>query len=254
MDKSTAYIQVPVYQMRNLGMLQVREQRYEPVTKPVIIKVNNEYINSKLSISNKISELFYLYGGRLLVHEEILKENNLSFRTLFTSSDYCWTREGMGYGPIDVSQPSSEDVLKRQPLGVLFEGKFKPKYVDQDIPKWQQQPGAQPDEEGEQEATLPSEITGDAKETKLIAMGCANMFKNDVLGSVSSHKSLLLNCVDALTLGDELINIRSKNIVARRIKATSGFGKSMAKAFVVWFPPVIFIFLGIFFNVKRKVK
>ena len=256
MDKSTAFIQVPVYQTRNMGMFQVREQRFEPVTKPVIIKIPNESINHNLSISNKISELFYMYGGRLLVHKEILKENNMSSRTLFTSSNFSWTREGMGYGPVDVTPPASEDVLKRQPLGVLIEGKFKPKYVDLDIPKWRKEPGpgGVPQEDEEEEPTQPSEITGESKDNKVIVMGCANMFKNDILGSVSSHKALLLNCVDALTLGDELINIRSKNIVARRIKATSSMGKSLAKIFVVWFPPLIFVFIGIFLNIKRKKK
>ena len=82
MDKSTAFIQVPVYQTRNMGMFKVRQQRLEPVTKPVIIKISSEYINNNLSISNKISDLFYMYGGRLLVYEEILKENNLGARTL----------------------------------------------------------------------------------------------------------------------------------------------------------------------------
>jgi ABC-2 type transport system permease protein len=256
MDKNSAFIQVPVYQTRNMGMFRVQQQRLEPVTKPVIIKIGNEYINNELSISNKISELFYMYGGRLLVHEEILKENEMSSRTLFTSSDYSWTREGMGYGPVDVTPPPPEDVIKRQPFGILVEGKFKPKYVDQDIPKWTKDPrtpgapGAAEDDADE--PTMASEITGEAKENKSIIMGCSNMFKNDVLGSVGSHKALLLNCVDALTLGDELINIRSKNIVARRIKATSTMGKTMAKTFVVWFPPLIFIFIGIALNIKRK--
>jgi len=232
-------------------MFQVREQRYEPVAKPVIIKVNAENINSNLSISNKISELFYMYGNRVLVHEEIMKENKLGFKVLFTSSNFSWTREGVGYGNIDVSEPSSEDVLKRQPLGILAEGKFKPKYVDQNIPKWTDEMGVKADSS---EPELPSEIVGDPKENKIIAIGCSNMFKNDILQSVTSHKALLLNAVDALTLGDELINIRSKNIIARRIQATSGVGKALSKAFVVWFPPLVFVALGIFVTIRRKKK
>jgi ABC-2 type transport system permease protein len=252
MDKSSAFIQIPVYQTRRMGIFQIQEQRYEPVTKPVIIKVNAENINSDVSISNKISELFYMFGNRMLVHKEIMKENNLDFKTLFTSSNFSWTREGYGYGNIDVSEPSSEDVLKQQPLGILVEGKFKPKYVDQNIPKWPDEPGATDTDTTEQE--FPSEITGDPKENKIIAMGCSNMFKNDILQSVTSHKALLLNSVDALTLGDELINIRSKNIAARRIKATSGVAKALSKAFVVWFPPLVFVALGIFVTIKRKKK
>ncbi|UCE05341.1 MAG: GldG family protein [bacterium] len=253
MDKSSAFIQIPVYQTRRMGMFQIREQRYEPVTKPVIIKINAENINSNLSISNKITELFYMYGNRMLVHEEIMKENNLNFETLFTSSNFSWTREGYGYGNIDVSPPSPEDVLKHQPLGILVGGKFKSKYVDQNIPKWPKEPGAA-DEDEEEEPELPSEIVGDPRENKMIVVGCSNIFKNDILQSVNSHKALLLNCVDALTLGDELINIRSKNIVARRIKTTSGMGKALSKMFVVWFPPLVFVALGIFVTIKRKKK
>ena len=253
MDKSTAYIQVPVYQTRNMGIFQIREQRYEPVTKPVIIKVNNENINKNVSISNKLGELFYMYGTRLLVHEDILKENNLKYRTLFTSSDYSWTREGYGWGTIDESLPSEEDVLRHQPLGILVEGKFKSKYAGGVIPKWKKESGSEDDGSAEPDS-LPSEITGEPKENKIIAMGCANLFKNDVLGAVMGHKALLLNCVDALTLGDELINIRSKNIVARRIRATSSMGKALAKIFVVWFPPLVFIALGIFVSIRRKSK
>jgi ABC-2 type transport system permease protein len=251
MDKSSAFIQIPVYQTRRMGIFQIQEQRFEPVTKPVIIKVNPENINSELSISNKISELFYMYGSRIIVHENIMKENKENFKTLFTSSNFSWTRDGVGYGNIDVSEPSSENVLKRQALGIFVEGKFKAKYVDQNIPKWTE-PGAAKADTSEPELT--SEIVGDPKENKIIAMGCSNMFKNDILQNVTSHKALLLNSVDALTLGDELINIRSKNIDARRIEATSGIGKALSKAFVVWFPPLVFVAIGIFVTIKRKKK
>jgi ABC-type uncharacterized transport system involved in gliding motility auxiliary subunit len=253
MDKSTAFIQVPVYQTRRMGIFQIQEQRYEPVTKPVIIKVNAENINSDLSISNKISELYYMYGSRLLVNKDNMKENNLKSRTLFTSSNFSWTREGMGYGNIDETPPASEDVLKNQPLGILVEGKFKSQYVDQEIPKWAGETTPEGEEAGAEDSLArKSEITGDPRENKIIAFGSSNIFKNDILQAVNSHKALLLNSVDALTLGDELINIRSKNIAARRIKATSGMGKALAKTFVVWFPPLVFLALGIFITLKRK--
>ncbi|MDW7681639.1 MAG: Gldg family protein, partial [bacterium] len=253
MDKSSAYIRVTTYQTRQMGIFQVQEPVYADVTKPVIIKINQENINNELSISNKITELFYMYGGRLLVNKDLMKENQLTFNTLFTSSDQSWTRDAVGWGPIDETPPPSEDILKRQPLAILVEGRFKSKYIDQEVPEWQPSPGA--DEVGDdQEEPLPSEIEGEPSDNKIIVFGCSNMFKNDVLQFANSHKALLLNSVDALTLGDELIHIRSKNIAARRIKETSSIGKTMAKAFVVWFPPIVFIFLGIWINIKRRVK
>ena len=250
MDRSSAYIQVPVYQTQRMGMFEVRQQRLEPVTKPVIIKVDAENINRNLSISNKITELFYLYGGRILVHDHVMKQNGLNARTLFTSSDFSWTSHG-SYGPLDVSLPSPEDVLKHRPLGILVEGQFKVKYVDQNIPEWPTEPGEET-EGADEEADRPSEIVGEPEENKIIAMGCSNMFKDDILRSVTSHKALLLNCVDALTLGDELINIRSKSIVARRIERTSSVGKAAAKIFVVGFGPLVFVVTGILLTIRRK--
>jgi hypothetical protein len=253
MDRNSAYIQVPVYQTQNMGLFQVRQQRLEPVTKPVIIKVTPENINTGLSISNKITEIFYMYGGRLQLIDEVLNENNITSEILFTSSNFSWTRLGVGYGAVDVRPPAARDVLKHQPFGVLLEGQFKPKHVDQNIPKWPTEPGSgEPD--AAEEIGQPSEIVGDPQENKMIVFGCTNLFKSDVLQSVISHRALLLNCVDALTLGDELINIRSKNIAARRIKETSSVGKAASKAFVVWFSPILFVAVGIYLTIKRKVK
>ena len=255
MDRSSAFIQVPVYKTRKMGFFQIQEQRYEPVSKPVIIKVNAANINNKVSISNKISELFYLYGSMLNVHDEILDKDTLKITNLFTSSSHSWTKENPGYGgrlPINTEEPGSGDFLKHRPLSVLVEGEFEAVYKDKEVPKWPTQPDQTEEEEVIEEEASP--IEGVAKPTKIIAFGCSNMFKNDVIQSVMSHKALLLNSVDALTLGEDLINIRSKNIVARRIKETSSVGKALSKAFVVWFPPLIFLVLGIFLTIRRKVK
>ncbi|HDQ44979.1 MAG TPA: hypothetical protein ENN17_05690 [bacterium] len=248
MDQNTAYIQVPVYSTRNLGFMQVREQRLEPVTKPVMIRVNAENINNRLSISNKITELFYLYGTRLIVHDDRMKQDTLSHKTLFTSSNVSWTRDGMGYGPVNTDPPPQEAVLRRQPLGILVEGSFKPKFSDGVVPPWPES-----DEEAEKEP-VPVELSVKGKFGKILAIGCANMFKSDMLQSIPSHVALLRNTVDALTLGDDLINIRSKTITARRIRTIGPAGKALAKGFVVWFSPAVFVLLGIYLTVKRKKK
>ncbi len=253
MDRSSAFIQIPVYQTQRMGVFEVRQQRLEPVTKPVIIKVSQENINTNLSISNKISEIFYMFGGRLDINDELLKQNNLQKRVLFTSSANSWTRQGYGYGAVNELPPTENELMKYQPLGVLIEGRFPAKYTNQNIPEWPADP-----EEGEEQTALEtevlSEITGDALENKIIAFGCANMFKSDILQSVTSHKALLLNSVDAMTLGEELINIRSKNIAARRIRETSSFGKALSKAFVVWLTPAVFVVLGFYLTVRRRMK
>jgi ABC-2 type transport system permease protein len=249
MDKSTAFIQVPVYKTRSMGIFQVREQRMEPVTKPVMIRVNSQAINNDLSIANGVSDLFYMYGTRIIVNEDEMEKDTLSYRTLFTSSDFSWTREGAGYGPVNEDPPALENVLRNQPLGILVEGRFQSKFKDVNIPEWPAEPG----EETEKEPlNLPSQIIGPSQSNKIIAIGNSNLFKSDMLESLTSHKALLINCVDALTLGDELINIRSKNLATRRIKETSPGAKAVSKFFVIWFVPLCFVGLGIYLNIRRK--
>jgi len=187
----------------------------------------------------------------LNILNELVEKDTLQVTTLFTSSSHSWTQESFGYRPVDTSEPSSDGFLKHQPLAILVNGKFASAYLDKDAPQWPAEP-SQEEEEAETEMVAP--IEGSAKPATMIAFGCSNMFKNDVLQSITSHKALLLNSVDALTLGEDLINIRSKNIIARRIKETSPIGKAVSKAFVIWFPPIVFIALGIFLTIRRKMK
>ena len=144
MDRSTAYIQVPVYQNRNFGGLNLRQQRMEPVTKPVIIKVGQEHINPHLSVSNKITEIFYLFGGALTVDGALIKETGGRVQTLFTSSNASWKVPGFGYGPVNTTPPPEAQMLKQQPLGVFIDGKFKAKYVDEVVPAWPADPATGP--------------------------------------------------------------------------------------------------------------
>lgn len=264
MDRNAGFIQVPVYKTRRMGIFQVQEQRLEPVSKPVIIKVASENINQETSISNKIDELFYLYGSKLdLVEEKLEGENVDKHVVLFTSSDHSWTRESYSYQPVNTDEPDEDMMLKRQALGVYIEGRFESSYKDKDIPEWPKEPGKNEDEDEDEKTAEEDTAKVDlspAQPAKIIAFGCSNLFKSNVLQYVTTHKALLLNAVDALTLGDELINIRSKNIIARRIRTTSMSEKFWTKVFVIWFTPLVFVAVGLYLaatrtsKVKEKIK
>ena len=99
---------------------------------------------------------------------------------------------------------------------------------------------------------MPSPLKADPVDNKMIVFGATKIFQSDVLQSVSSHKALLVNSVDALTLGDELINIRSKSVRVRRIRETSTVGKALAKGFTVWLVPIGLVALGLYLNVRRR--
>ncbi|MEJ2627552.1 MAG: GldG family protein [bacterium] len=252
MDKSTIYIQIPVYETKQMGIFQVQQQRFEPVTKPVLIKVEPNNINQHLSISNGVSTLAYMYGNQLILNKKILEDNNLSYDILFTSSNHAWARKPYGY-IVNTDPPQPDQILEHEPLGLYLEGSFPAKYKDKTPPAWESDNQENTDETEETAADTTS-FTGNAKENKILVFGCSNLFKNNILNSIDSHKSLLLNSIDALTLGDELINIRSKNFQTRTISEVSAAAKAASKIFVIGLPIVIFILAGFYINIKRIKK
>ncbi|MCI0513360.1 GldG family protein [candidate division KSB1 bacterium] len=254
MDKNAGFISVPVYQTRNMGPFQMREQRLEPVSKPVVIRIPETNINSEVSISNKINELFYLYGSKLNLINEVLDSAQVSKKTvLFTSSEKSWTRDAFGYGPVNTDEPAEEDMLHYEPLALYVEGQFASTYIGKEKPRWPSEvtPGETPTPPSDDQT---KDEFAEVKASKIIAFGCANLFKSQVLENVVSHRALLLNAVDALSLGEDLINIRSKNISVSRIRPTTMTEKFWAKVFVIWFMPLVFIGVGIFLVVTRVPK
>ncbi|MBN1349474.1 GldG family protein [candidate division KSB1 bacterium] len=256
LDNSCIPFPVQVYQTRKVGFLQLQEQRIEYVQTPVAIKVSSENISRETSISNMIDDLLYIFGSNLdLVEEKLESENIANHAVLFTSSDQSWTRESYSYQPVNTTEPDRELMLKHQPLGIFVEGTFESSYKDKEPPQWPKDPGQNPDAD-QDAADVPEEKEelGTSKPAKIIAYGCSYLFKSMLMEQMSSHKALLLNSVDALTLGDELINIRSKNIVARRLKTTSMTEKFWTKVFVIWFTPLVFVAIGIYLAATRTTK
>jgi ABC-type uncharacterized transport system involved in gliding motility auxiliary subunit len=86
----------------------------------------------------------------------------------------------------------------RFPLGVVLQGQFSN--------------ALEPVKEGE------SEVLSNPKPGKLIVIGCAKMFNDQLIMNGVGNLGLFANIVDSFTLGDNLIQIRSKSILNRNIK------------------------------------
>jgi len=112
------------------------------------------------------------------------------------------------------------------PLMALVEGQFPDAFADSERPAWpvvQPQPGQLPPppaDEGEAPALTP-------KSGKLVLIGCSEMFRKDFLQA--GNVDLFMNSVDAVTLGDDLVNVRGRKPVDRLIdlpdKGTRSFWK-----------------------------
>jgi ABC-2 type transport system permease protein len=239
MDANHEVLAVP--SQRNIGGL--RLQTSEPVQAPMQISVTADQMVAGTSISNGLTQLLYLWGSRLSFVEETLAEAELQHGVLFTTSSEVWE---VPYtpGPLAmsalVSDPDSE--LSREPLGVMLRGQFPNLFTEGNVPSWS----------GAADSVLTPVEEFVPVESNVVVVGCAKMFEDSFLTMVPGNGLLLLNAVDALTLGDEIIQIRARTTTQRTIDQVGDGTKLALRFFVLGFVPLVVIAVGVIRWLRRK--
>lgn len=240
MDNNQEMISIPTRQTIG-GFLNATVET--PVKLPIQIKITDQAMNSDLSITNRVGSLLYLWGSGLDIDEAKMAELGLDYKVLFKSSPSTWTIPFSG-NPISAADidPGKHQLIGPQPLGVMVSGQF-PDVYENSPPEWP----------GQSDTAQVAEAAGPITKApgKLIVLGCGEMFSDQVSGAVGNGM-LMLNSVDALVLGEDLINVRSKMMTQRFIEETSAASKMLWRFFVIVLIPLILIAIGIFRFMMRR--
>lgn len=215
-----------------------------PVELPVQIEVVQENLNRDLSITGQLSSILYLWGTALDLDQTRINELGLQSRVLMTSSDRSWTVPAPE-GPLDPMVFAGTDSYgEKLPLAILLDGQFPDPFADQERPQWPQTP-PDPNNPVPQPNMPDTPVTElEPKPARVLVTGCARMWSNNGI-QVGSNGMFFLNSVDALTLGDQLINIRSKTMTERRIKEVTPGARTASKVVVTFLIPVLLAVFGI---------
>ena len=261
-DKRHAVLSIAT--QRKIGMFTALVQM--PVNFPMQIEVLPDQMNRELSITDRIPGLLYLWGTALKLDQEAMNKNGLKATILFSSSKESWTRP-YHVGPLtmeDLHPPVSGDGLKSRPLALLVEGIFPDTFKGKEPPPW---PGEEKDKKEKNQGQQAKEQkadkdkkasteekkkeTGAPKRSQIILAGCSEMFKDNVIGAMG-NAPFLLNSIDALGLGEELIHIRSKTQVQRFLPPVSAQAKLLWRGFTIFTAPILWTIFGILRAVNRK--
>lgn len=133
----------------------------------------------------------------------------------------------------------------------MVEGQFRDVFEGKTRPKW-----PKPDVAGDlisQDTDLIEELPKPLmpQPGKLILTGAATMFQQQGIRS-GGHLNFFMNVVDALTLGEELVTIRSKQPINRGVGRVPAASKAAWRGFVTILVPVIVSVIGITRYVLRK--
>jgi len=241
MDGNTEVLGIP--SERNLGGMRV--QVNEPVQAPMQIKVTSNQFNEDTSIVNGLGAVLYLWGSRLQIDEELLASSGVKSEVLFTTSSEAWETDFVPgpLAPMALIQ-NPDRMVGRAPLAVLLKGEIPNAWAEGNIPAWANTPDSL-------KTTTPVEEFIPV-ESAVVVIGCSKMFEDSFLQMVPGNAMLMLNAVDALTLGDDLIEIRAKVTTQRTLRPLGDKARLLVKIVVVGLVPILVAVFGGLRQLRRR--
>jgi len=249
LDQNNQMLELP----REVNLGGLRMQVREPVQTPVQVRITQDQVNQDQPVTNHIGQLLYLWGTPVQTDAAVLSEHGLTAETLIRSSERSWLAD-FGTGLLTPTQidPVGKEMTGPYPLAILVSGQFPDTFADQEVPAW---PEPASDAEAADAADAPA---GPAVATpllpepaRLLAVGCAKMFDDNVL-QAAQNALLLLNGVDYLAGSEELLTIRSKQLTQRTIRPVAAGEKLAWQIFVVALMPAVFVVLGVLRTAQRR--
>ncbi|MBI5091310.1 MAG: Gldg family protein [Candidatus Hydrogenedentes bacterium] len=194
--------------------------------------ISGDSMDPDVSITSRLSSVFYLWGSALTLDQDKLKQNGLEAKVIMNSGKSAWkVAKDAPLSRSVLEQPGPDAELKQYPLMAMVTGQFPDAFKDKPRPVWpepEQRPGQPPRPSPPEDATVKPVTPAPGK---LILLGCSEMFrKNFLQGGGGGNLDLFLNSVDAVTLGDDLIKVRGKKPIDRTIERPSDAKRNTWKA------------------------
>ena len=223
----------------------------QPVKLPMHMLIGNSNMASDTAITSRLANVFYLWGTALKLDDTKLKELGLSSKVVMSSSDKAWTAPSGATLTSQAFEPPA-DGTKSFPLMAVIEGQFPDATGGAERPAWpkpEQQPGMPPMPE-EDEAPEPPAAAVTPAPGKLVLMGCSQMFRKDFLQA--GNLDLFLNSVDAVTLDENLVQVRGQKPIDRAIEKPTDSAKTFWRIVNYGLANIIIAGLGIGLTLKRR--
>lgn len=167
---------------------------------PIHIVLTKNAMNPDEPITARLENLFYLWGSALTCNQDVLAQHGIEATVLMSSSNKSWLIDQ----PEALTQAllaTPQQGLTARPVALCLRGQFPP--------------NTEPIPDNAEHSELPEQSLERALHPgELVLIGGATMFGNDLL---ENNIDFLLNTVDYLAFGPDLLHIRGKKPVSRAI-------------------------------------
>ena len=219
---------------------------------PYFVKAMKKNLSSENTITSQLESLVLpwpssleltLKGSEQTEGEGVAKVQGT---VLATTSEFGWTAQApYNLDPNSVLRPPSGQ-QKVHTLAVALSGTFKSFYAGKDIPVVERVETEEQVSEAEERTTKT-----ESAPTQIIVVGTSQFLTQ----LRQDGQIFFQNTVDLLTLGDELIGIRSQTVTDRPLKETSDSERFLLKFLVIGGIPILVSIIGITrYFLRRRAK
>lgn len=181
------------------------------------------------------------WTGEVNLREDRMGEER-SGTVLATTTDLGWVVGApFNLNPRTITPPPQED-LGRRNLVATVRGQFDSFYAGKPVPGPEGEEPVEPDR-----PTMEKSV-----ETRLVVVPCSSFVEDQFLQLFPFNRTFLLNVVDWLTTGDELIQIRSRQVTERPLEEITESRKALIKYANTFGISILVVILGLVRTIMRR--
>jgi len=218
-------------------------------TYPYWILTQKENLDSDNPALSQLDTLVLFWANSL---NEAKTNDNQRFTKLIQTTKKAWEQTGESIS-VDPNQDFFTGNQKQYTLAYLVEGKQTSLFLDKEIPALETISGEDSTPVVDKRTSDYPRIN-DIEDAKIVVISDSDFITDDFQGGSEQNPSFFLNLVDWLSNSNELIELRSKNIITRSLENISESQKTLTKSVNLLAVPILLASFGIAYNIFRKNK
>ena len=225
---------------------------------PFWVRVVRESIEGNHPIFNNLESMVLPWTSPLEIIKEKTADKNVA--VIARSTEYSWVQKGF----YDLS-PKNEmigppDLVKHHDLAVAISGRFQSFFTGKSIPRIEEKKGAAAGEIAKDRKEIETESSGrnileKSPDTKIVVVGNSRFITGNFPAEFDGNRAFFLNAIDWFTIGDQLIDIRSRETGARPLKLVPDEVKTTVRFVNMFGVSVLLAVFGLiqfYFRRRRK--
>lgn len=224
---------------------------------PFFCKLTSQTLSSDNPAVSELESVVVPWAARLELVDPL--PAGVAIDTLGRSSEKAWVQAGrVTFSPQSRIEPPDPEKIKSFPLAFVASGAFTSAFAGQTAPP--KSPEAS--ELGEMMESPPADTAaaaemaiGQSPETQVVLIGSSYVADDNMLAQYPENGAFLLNMIDWLTLGDELIGIRSREVTDRPLRDVGDSARTLVRVAGIFGTPLAVIAFGLIrFLARRRAK